>query len=334
MSTPVVYLLHGDDEFAIAQFLSLLESKLGDAALIAMNLTRLDGRSFPLDELLSIAAAMPFLAQRRIVVLYHPLARLNSPAARQKLVSMLEQIPPTTALVLVEYRQLTEEKERKQGKLHWLEKWAETDKERIYLQAFPLPKGRQLAERLQKQAKEAGGQITLEAAALLASLVGEDIRLADQEIHKLLAYVNYRRPVEPDDVQNLTADSGQGDIFAMVDALGNRDGRKALRMLHRLLEQQDAFAIFGMITRQFRLLLLARDALERGVPAGAMARELKIHPFVADKISFQAPNFSLPTLETVYRRLLDLDEALKTSQIEGDLALETLVADFSAAEKR
>ena len=46
-------------------------------------------------------------------------------------------------------------------------------------------------------------------------------------MHKLLAYVNYQRAVEIDDVQNLTTDSSQGDIFAMVDALSAKDGRKA-----------------------------------------------------------------------------------------------------------
>ena len=34
----------------------------------------------------------------------------------------------------------------------------------------------------------------------------------------------------------------------------------------------------------------------------------------------------MATLESIYRRLLDIDEAIKTSQIPGELALDTLVA--------
>ena len=96
-TAPVVYLLHGEDEFAIAQFVSEMEARLGDPATAAMNITRLDGRSYNPDELLTVASAMPFLAARRLVVLTNPLARLNSPSARQKFIKKLEAIPPSTA---------------------------------------------------------------------------------------------------------------------------------------------------------------------------------------------------------------------------------------------
>jgi len=43
---PVVYILHGDDEYAIAQFLASIEEKMGDPASAQMNITRIDGRSF------------------------------------------------------------------------------------------------------------------------------------------------------------------------------------------------------------------------------------------------------------------------------------------------
>jgi len=326
---PVVYLLHGEDEFAIAQFVSELEAKLGDASLVALNTTRLDGRTANLDDLHSVTSAMPFLAKRRVVILANPTARLSSQPAQQKFVAFLEKVPASTALVLVEYHLLTEERERKKGKIHWLEQWAKQAGKRVYERPYPLPKGDRLVRLIQGQAKTAGGQISSQAAALLASLVGDDPRLADQEVRKLLAYVNYSRTVEPDDVEALTADVWQGDIFVLVDALGNQDGRKAQAMLHRLLETQDAPSIFGMVVRQFRLLLLAREVLDQGGRVDDVGRELKVHHFVAEKVTSQARHFTLPVLEAVYHRLLEMDEAIKTSQMEGDLALDTLVADFT-----
>ena len=164
----------------------------------------------------------------------------------------------------------------------------------------------------------------------MAHLVNDNPRQAEQEIHKLLAYVNYQRAVETDDVQNLTTDSSQGDIFAMVDALSAKDGRKALQVLHKLLEEEDPRGIFPMIIRQFRLLILAREILDDQGPGANFARLMGVHPFVADKTVRQASQFSLPVLEAVYRRLLEMDEALKTSQVEGDIALDTLVASFTS----
>jgi DNA polymerase-3 subunit delta len=330
-AAPVIYVLHGEDEYQIAQFLSEMEARLGDPANAALNITRLEGSDFNLDQLPSIANTMPFLARRRLLILVGQLKRLTSPAAQERFLAQLEKVPPTTALVIVEYSPLTTEADRRKNKIHWMEKWAAQQGERVYLRAFQLPRGAMMARRIQEQARRAGGQISTQAAELLTSLVDGDPRLADQEIYKLLAYVNYKRPIEPDDVELLTADLGQGDIFAMVDALGNQNGRVALGMLHRLLEQQDPISIFGMVVRQFRLLLLARELLDNGENRADIARKLKVPGFVAEKLIVQARRFTLPVLEAIYRRLLDMDEATKTGRLPGDLALDTLFVALTSS---
>jgi DNA polymerase-3 subunit delta len=325
---PVVYLLHGEDEMAIAQLVSGILGKLGEALITDMNTTRLDGRVVSLEEVESAAGTLPFMAKRRVVVLTHPLARLTTPASRQKFLTLLERVPSSAALVLVETQSL-EEKDKKKGKLHWLEKWAADAGDRVFLKACPLPKGQAMTRRIQEFAKNAGGQITSEAAELLFSLVGENLLMIDQEVHKLLAYANYARPIELEDVEHLTADQGQGDIFKLVDAIGSRDSRAALNMLHRLLEEQDPLSIFSMVIRQFRLLLLAREIIEHGGQAGDVARLVKIHPYVADKVTGQARRFTLAGLTEIFHRLVDLDEGMKSGEIEGPLALDTFIAGMA-----
>lgn len=324
---PVVYLLHGEDEFAIAHFIADLKTKLGDPSAVEMNFTHLDGRSLSFDELVTAASAMPFLARRRLVVLTHPLAYTRNSTAKQRFLEYLERIPPTTALVLVEQHALTSERDRGRGRLHWLEEWATQSGERVYLRIFNLPKGRAMARWIQDRAKEYAGQFTYQAAASLALLVEDDTRLADQEIQKLLVYVNFQRPVEPDDVEHLTALSMQGDIFALVDALGNRNSRAATMMLHRLLETEDPLGIFGMAVRQFRLLLLAREVLDRGGSEADVARQLNVHTYVAQKITAQARGLEVASLESIYHQLLELDLTIKSGQMDASLSLDLFIAE-------
>ena len=127
------------------------------------------------------------------------------------------------------------------------------------------------------------------------------------------------------------ADVGQGDIFVLVDALGNRDGRKALGMLHRLLEYQEYYTLFGMVVRQFRMILLTRDLLDHGGGNDEITRGLKLYnrPWLAGKYIAQARRFTPHDLRRIYRRLLEVDEAVKSSQMTGDLALETLAASLT-----
>lgn len=354
-AAPEIYLINGDDEFEIARFIEQRIADLGDPSTALMNLTRLDGRTYNPDDLLRYAASMPFLSSRRMVILDNPTARFEkndlreavskeedetpvsgsrpgprsrTAEARKAFLSTLERIPPTTVLLLVEYRLLTSYQDRQRNRLHWLESWAFAAGERVHIKSFSLPKDEKMTGWIMSRAKDHGGQFTRDAANRLAELVGAEPRLADQEILKLLEYVNYRRPVERDDVHLLTADTHEGNIFALVDAIGNHQLKPAIAMLERLLEEDDPKSIFPMIVRQFRLLLQAREVLDGGGGAQEVARQLQIIPFVADKISAQARRFTLPGLEQIYHRLLEIDLQMKTSQSPGELALETLVANL------
>jgi DNA polymerase III subunit delta len=233
------------------------------------------------------------------------------------------------AVVLVEYKMLTDNRDRRKGKLHWLETWGKEAGPRVLVRPFPLPQGPAMVRRIQDQAKAAGGQITGPAADLLASLIGDNPRLGDQEIQKLLAYCNYRRPVDVEDVEALTAAQGQVDIFAMVDAVGNRNGILAIHLLHRLLAVQDALSIFGMVVRQFRLLLMLREFMDAGGQLKEAPKALNQPVFVIEKLSGQVRRFDLPTLETIYRHLLVIDEASKNGEMEAGLALDALITGIT-----
>ncbi|MGW8250302.1 MAG: DNA polymerase III subunit delta [Anaerolineales bacterium] len=328
-----VYLLYGEDEFSIAQEIAKLELKLGDPATAALNTTQLEGRSLSLPELESAVRAIPFLSSRRLVVVTDPLAKLEKdPELQAKFEALLDQVPESTALLLVEYRTSPNHKGRTEFKRmpRWLLEWAEQAGARAFVRYYPSLRGGDLQKWIMGQARQLGGRITPSAAGVLSVLVGQDTRLAYQEVQKLLAYVNYSRPVEAEDVDAVSALSGQVDIFMLVDALGMGDGRKAMSTLHRLLDEQDVPSIFGMVVRQFRLILLTKEVLEQGGSEAGVAKALDIHSFVAKKVSAQARRFSLENLEMVYRRLLEIDEAIKTGQVEAEVALDVFVSSITA----
>jgi DNA polymerase-3 subunit delta len=84
-----------------------------------------------------------------------------------------------------------------------------------------------------------------------------------------------------------------------------------------------------MVVRQFRLLIQAREILDGRGNQNDVARALGVHPFVAEKAAQQASRFSIESLESIYRKLLTVDEGVKTSQITLDLAMDTLVVELT-----
>jgi DNA polymerase-3 subunit delta len=326
---PVVYLFHGDDELSISEAITNLKSKLGDQASVELNLTTLDGRSLSIEEFETSSKSLPFLAERRITILNHPLAYLQDESNRKKVLALLEGLPDENAVILAEFKPLLGPKEKSRGKTHWLEKWGRKMGDRFYSREFNQAKGSQLTGWVISRAKKAGGEFEPEAANRLASLVGEDMRMADQEITKLLTYVGYERPVNVEDVEKLTEGAQEGAIFDFVDALGNRDRKKAITEYHRLLMDQDPQRVFGMIVRQFRLILLSREILDQNGGEIDITEKLKTHPYVSGKMAKQARHFSQLQLEAIYHRLLVIDTEMKTGQMTGDLNVDLLIADIT-----
>ena len=320
---PNVIFLYGNDEFAITRRLKDFESDFADPTTAGMNTAHLEARSMSEDELNNAVNAMPFLASKRLVILANPSAKYNNPATRKKFEEYISNVPESARLVIHE---LVEPKEAEK---HWLMKWAGKNTLVIKTQAFLLPKLRDMAGWIINEAKRQDGKIDPAAASKLAEMVGVDTRQAGMEIAKLLAYVNWARPVQGTDVEAVCIVTSQQSVFDFVDALSQGNGKVAQKLLHRLLENEDSFSLWGMVVRQFRLLIQAREILDGRGNKDDVARALGVHPFVAEKTTGQAGRFSIESLENIYHRLLSIDESVKTSQITLDLALDTLIVELA-----
>lgn len=321
---PVVYLLHGEDDFGIKEFIHSMQDKLGDPSMAEMNTTWLE-KGAGIEAIRSAGSAVPFLAARRLVVTEDNAGRFKSAADKEKFTAMLESLPQTTALALVEYKTLTEK--------NWLLKWAKGNKEHAYVRAYSVPQGAKMADWIRKQAAEQGGEFSFQAAALLAEGVQDSPRAAALEVDKLLAYVNYQRPVDVDDVEAAAAfGGGPVDYFAFLDAIAARNSRKAMDMLEKLLDERDHLGLFFSLVGHFRIVLQTREIYENGGQDQAVAKQLKIHPYRAKKMLAQARTLPLKTLEKMYLRLQSLDQEIKIGKIKPRLALETLVMELSARQ--
>ncbi len=328
------YILHGEDEFSRAEQVAAFKEKIGDAAVRDFNVTVLDGRKVTLAELRHAADAVPFLADKRLVIVDGLLTRLSAgrgkgssggePSGSTKelmagLLDYLPQVPDSTRLVFVEDKTLPAS--------NAVLKLAAAQKGKTAI-AFGTPKN--VAGWIEKRLQKHGGAIDRQAAAKLAQLGGSDLRRLDSEIQKLVTYVNAARPITEDDVARLVSASVEANIFDLVDALGRRDGPRAMRELHRLLDLgENPLGLLAMIARQFRLMIQVKELQEKNAPAPEMAKTLGQHPFVIEKIGQQARNFSIDQLERIYSHLLDVDVGIKTGETSDVLALDLLVAELA-----
>lgn len=304
-----------------------------------LNVLELDGRRLVFEELVNACQMLPFLTERRLVVVRDLLQRFEGARAARgrgsgteegaggegefarRLVAYLPQMPPSTRLLFAEAATLNKSNpivkaalQRKDG----------------FVKEFFIPSGGALHDWVRRRASHHGVSITREATDLLTVSVGPNLRQLDQELAKLAAHGDYHRAIEEQDVRALVHAAQQSDIFGLVDSLGARQREVALRRLHELLaDRQNELYLLAMVARQVRLILAAKELVdEGGMGVDEVWRELKLsRRFIAEKLVSQARIFRMEELEALLRRVAEVDQAIKTGQIEGTLALEMLIVE-------
>ena len=330
------HLVYGDS-FLVTQALRDLEAESGAADLLEANAHRLAGAQVKLPELLSVCFALPFLDSCRLVLVDGLLTQHERQSGRGRagrtpsgsgnalgewdgLAQKIPEMPETTLLIF------------KDGPL--------TDANPLLRSLLPAaeshhltaPNGEGLARWIKTTASEKGTGISPAAIKSLIDLIGNDLWTLDQELEKLALYASGRN-IEEDDVRQMVSQAKEANIFSAVDAMiGGRPG-VALDLLRQLREDgREAPYIIGMVGRQLRLMALARDLTERGVPQGEMGKRLGVaSQFAVRKTMEQARRHSREDLNWRYRRLLDTDLAIKRGRLNPDLALELLVAELAGA---
>jgi len=195
-----------------------------------------------------------------------------------------------------------------------------------YARAFPAVSGSQLIAFIAKEASAYKKSIGAAAADELINRTVGDLWLIASEIKKL-AYRTDEKTITLSDVREMTAAIYDQNIFALTDALSDKNKKLALRLL---AEQYAAGAsdeyLLAMLIRQFKILFQIRTALDNKISPAKMAGELKLHPFVVQKGSRQAANFSAAVLRDYLNRLLRLDWLNKKGQTDLTTELSLLLA--------
>jgi len=201
-----------------------------------------------------------------------------------------------------------------------------------YAFVFNLLSNAQLAAWAKKQAAARGGKISAKAAEILVGLVGADGWQINNELAKLISYkaaskLTGEAEIEIEDVQSLVRGNFSESIFALTDALSARNKALAAKLLNEQIEAglSDGY-LLNMFVRQFRILLLIKQAMADGLSQRQIASQLKLHPYVAQKGAEQARNFTIAALKNILSRLAEIDYLAKSGRGDYLTSLNMLIA--------
>jgi DNA polymerase III subunit delta len=294
--------LTGQNSFGLQQRLRQLTTTFvehyGDLAL-----ERVDGQEAGLARIREALTALPFLAERKLVV-------LREPSSNKQFVEKFEQIygeiPETTDVIIVE------------PKLDKRLTYYKFLKKNTDFQELTELDSNGLARWLADTAKARGGVLSSADARYLVERLGTNQQLLDNELEKLLLYES---KVSRQTIDLLTDKAPQSTIFQLLEAAfaGNRQRAMHLYTEQRTLKVEPP-QIVAMLVWQLHVLAIIKAAGDR--PIEQIAQEAKLNPFVLRKSQAIARNLSLTELRQLIKNLLKIDVATKRTNIDADEALQ------------
>jgi len=334
-----VYILYGEDTFGRDEALLTLKERMRALPAGEHNMTELSGNEATITNLRLAADSVPFLADRRLVLVRGLLGRLtarggwqrrtrsgakiapkandNAPDELQALLDYLPNVPQTTSIVFVEDARLNP-------------------------QPFSavIPRGRALVREFPRVQDVSGWvrgrarqlEIDLDESAVreLSMLGGADLRRLDSEVRKLGAFAA-GRTVTRADVRELVV-GRDVNVWALLDGLTERRVDKALRALHALYGQgEPPEALLGRdIAPHFRRLMVARELQDASPEERARVdvADLGLNPATVQKWIDDARRFEAIELQRALELLLDLDRLIKTGETSPDVALELAIVQL------
>lgn len=283
-----------------------------EAAYGAMAIERFDCEETEVARIRLALESVPFLAQRKLVV-------LRAPSANKQFVeqaeSILANISDDIDVLIIEPK---------------------LDKRSAYYKFLKkLPEFRELAkldEReliawLNGRAKQYGVTLGASEACYLVERVGGDQQLAAQELDKLS---NYDQVITRQTIDLLVEPLPQSSVFDLLEAAFAGQSKRVLE----LYDEQRALKvepqqIIAMLAWQLHVLALVKVA--QGRTTDEIAREAKLNPFVVRRSQKLAGRLSLSRLRELITMLRTYDERMKSEGIVPDEATRYVLLQLASA---
>jgi len=269
---------------------SLIDSVL-EPSMRDFNMDNVEGDGATVSSLLALCGNLPFIAERRVVVVHRAekienidksgdaedakpakTAAKLSPAKR--LQEGLKNLPLTTMLLLLRTPETPEAGARAATPRlinAAVDKTIEADNLGLILDCTIGAKGNALATTLIKDEANAR-DIALQAGAAeyLVERVGNDIARLLSELEKCSLRAGNDQHVSRAVIDEMVRRTPQDTIFDLTDALGERRGTQALATLRELIGSGEApERVLATFITHLRKLLQARAFLDAGVPIDA-----------------------------------------------------------------
>ena len=316
----MIVVLEGKDEYRLSERVSEFRLTVTPPEMSDINTTMLDGNIVTIEELLTSLSTVPFMADRRLVIVEGLLNRLGG--SKKDLgewlnfPDLLKDLPPTANLLLIEREPIPSNK-----LLSTILRLGQVEK-------FSPLRHRDLLDWINTRCSKLGLEIERTAVALIADSVGSELRLIDSELNKIKTY-SRGRLITREDITLMVPYVRQQNVFRVVDSViegRTRDALNASSMLIGLGESPSG--IVRMIERQLRFLILAKHLLSRKIPTGDIGKHINLSGYPLQKTLEMERKISQARIMSMHDNLLKSNIRVREGKLTEQESFDLLISEL------
>lgn len=312
-SLPSVLLFEGEEEQMKQDALAALRKALLPAGMEEMNEMVLDDPET--DQVIAAAETLPFLADRRLVIVRDHPAIMGRSEADDRLVSYLPSVPSSAVLLFYctgkpDARKKPYTTVKKLGGIVSFSRLSGTDLTRFVTDAF----------------HNAGKECDARTADYLIFTVGNDASRLLSEVAKIASYAGSRPSVTAEDVSSLATPSTECTVFQLVDAVVTGQKKRAFLLLkNQLLNGTEPAAMLALLLRQYRFLQHIKIMQYEKKNREFIRSALGVPPFAMDQYLRQASAYTGSQVRQAVALCFETEYGFKSGRLQVGSALEALV---------
>ena len=305
---PDVLYLYGEDGKRLTSMVERIRDLCLSEAEQSFNYNRFDAGETPVGRIVEEVNTLPVFAKRRVVYVIK-VSSWNK-GDWEELLSILENPSNKTVLIL------------RGDKLPDSRKAVQAMNDNGMVLECKMRTAATAASWIEQYVRREGKRMTKDAVKLLIERVGMNQGDLEGEIGKILAYTGDKDVIDEEDIFEVTSASRTHRIFDFIDAMAKRDAREALHILHGLFDEGEApLKVIGMMSRQIRLLWIAKNLIETGRSKSGWPKGFNLPPFLKDKLMTLARSWNEKTLREAHVGLVQIDRTIKAGGISNAAVL-------------
>jgi DNA polymerase-3 subunit delta len=173
---------------------------------------------------------------------------------------------------------------------------------------FEAPKARDLPGWLAEESARRGFELDADAARLLVERLGDSTARLATELDRLALWAESGSPVGREDLEAMVADTTEEVVWALSDAIVDRNPAGALAAADRLVAQgESTTSLIYQAAKRLREANTAVELLESGKPPKEVESALPMHPYAAKLLVRRVRGRSRAELRAAACAIADLE---------------------------